>query len=397
MLFWIVGGLIALFTLLPMLMPLLRRPEDVVSDARSDLLVYKDQLKEIDSDIARGVLSTEDAETSRIEISRRLLAADARKDDWGEGTSPGTGRLVAMVAILGAVTAAFMLYIYIGQPGLKDLPLAERLMRPSQEVAEARFVESGRAILPVLDSQQTDLIDRLRTTLKERPDDLRGHRLLVQTLTSIEDFAGARRGQADVLRILGDTATSNDFAQMAELMIFAAGGIVSKEAEDALVKALKNNPTDNRARFYSGISLAQNGQSELAQQLWIGLLNEADDDVPWRAAVEAQLRQLSQTTGLPMPEGLGLPGPTREDIEAAQDMSAEDRMTMIRSMVEGLSDRLATEGGTAEEWARLVRALGVLGETDRAQAIFNEAKGVFAERPDALQTVSDAAAAAGLQ
>ena len=69
---------------------------------------------------------------------------------------------------------------------------------------------------------------------------------------------------------------------------------------------------------------------------------------------------------------------------------------MIRGMVDGLSNRLATDGGTAQEWARLIGALGVLGETDRATAIWAEAQTVFADRAEDLALIRSAAEQAGL-
>ena len=109
------------------------------------------------------------------------------------------------------------------------------------------------------------------------------------------------------------------------------------------------------------------------------------EEVAWRAGVEYELP--------PLAEG---PGPSAEDIEAAQEMTAEDREEMIRGMVAGLSDRLATEGGTAEEWARLIGAYGVLGETDQARVIWVEAQEVFAGREAELQTLRAAADRAGV-
>ena len=41
----------------------------------SDLNVYKDQLQEIDSDRAAGLIGDAEAEAARLEVSRRLLAA----------------------------------------------------------------------------------------------------------------------------------------------------------------------------------------------------------------------------------------------------------------------------------------------------------------------------------
>jgi cytochrome c-type biogenesis protein CcmH len=62
----------------------------------------------------------------------------------------------------------------------------------------------------------------------------------------------------------------------------------------------------------------------------------------------------------------GLRGPSAEEVAAAAEMSAEDRTAMIRGMVEGLRERLYSEGGSGEEWARLIRALGVLGDPEGA-------------------------------
>ena len=77
-------------------------------------------------------------------------------------------------------------------------------------------------------------------------------------------------------------------------------------------------------------------------------------------------------------------------------MSAVDQNAMIEGMVARLSDRLATEGGTPEEWARLIGAYGVLGESDRAAAIWAEAQDVFATSPQALATIRTAAVSAGV-
>ena len=69
---------------------------------------------------------------------------------------------------------------------------------------------------------------------------------------------------------------------------------------------------------------------------------------------------------------------------------------MIRGMVDRLMDRLATEGGTAPEWAQLIGALAVIGDTERARMIWGEAQTVYADDPDALALIDGSAANAGL-
>jgi cytochrome c-type biogenesis protein CcmH len=83
-------------------------------------------------------------------------------------------------------------------------------------------------------------------------------------------------------------------------------------------------------------------------------------------------------------------------MEAAQDMSEEERAAMIESMVDGLLARLANDGGTAQDWAQLLRALSVLDRRDQAQAILQEARTVFASRADDLALINQMARDVGL-
>ena len=390
MLFWLFAGLMTIVTALVVALPILRQHKGSQQDATSDLAVYRDQLKELDAEVARGILSASEAETSRTEISRRLLAADARQKSQAPPVSHAKSHGVKLGLFATLIVGAPLLYNAIGSPDVPDQPLSERTLKLTQAEAELQIAESGTQIARDLEAREQELLTRLQTALLERPDDLRGHRLLVQTLSSIGDFAGASAAQSDVIRILGENASADDYVEAAELMIFAAGGYVSPEANQSLAQALQLHPTDQRARYYSGVSMAQDGKPELAMRLWATLLSEGPADAPWKEPVRAQMLALSSSTGLPMP-GQELRGPTQEEIKNASEMSDLERQDMIRGMVEGLSNRLANEGGTPEEWARLIRALGVLGDTDQAQAIYKEAQTTFAENRDGLATIADAA------
>ena len=77
-------------------------------------------------------------------------------------------------------------------------------------------------------------------------------------------------------------------------------------------------------------------------------------------------------------------------------MSQDDRQEMIRGMVDRLAERLGTEGGSPAEWARLIGALGVLGDTQRAAAIWAEAQTVFADVQGVLDQLRAAAIQAGV-
>ncbi|NHX27453.1 c-type cytochrome biogenesis protein CcmI, partial [Escherichia coli] len=181
----------------------------------------------------------------------------------------------------------------------------------------------------------------------------------------------------------------------AELMILAADGYISPQAEAALNQALGRDRSNDTALFYAGLLYARTGRPDIAFNVWRALLEQSSPDDPWEPIVRQGIEELAFLAGVdytpPAPRG-----PSAEDIEAAGEMSEADRQDMIRGMVDRLSDRLANQGGSPEEWAQLIGALGVLGDTDRAAAIWAEAQTVFATRTDALDTVRAAAQAAGV-
>lgn len=409
MVFWITAGALALAVSLLLGLAILRGRIGDAPPAAYDLQVYRDQLKEVDRDEARGVISEAEAERLRAEVSRRVLAADAQLRAGGEtGGQPGRGGLVvATLVAVGLAGGSVALYTQVGAPGYRDLPLKTRLAvsdaarqdRLSQAEAEARVPAPD---VPAETSPEfMELMEKLRRTVAERGEDLRGLTLLVRNEAALGNFTAAHEAQAKLIAAKGDDASAGDYAHMADLMISAAGGYVSEDAEEALRAALERNPDEPTARYYLGVYLMQVDRPDGAFRTWDALLRESDPSAPWVPTIRERIEELAWRAGvtdyqLPPSPGQAAPGPSAEDIEAAGEMSAQDRQQMVRGMVEGLSQRLAEEGGTPAEWARLIRALGVLGETDRAAAIWTEAQSRFADTPEAMTLVRQAAQAAGV-
>lgn len=407
MVFWAIAATIALVVLFAVFWPMLRRPEAArVPEVNPDLQIYRDQLSEVESDLAKAVLSKEEAKIARLEVSRRLLEADRLAPSGSERSeSPLVlTRATAVVVALAMLTATGSIYIAIGANGAPDLPQAKRdaeleralAMRPSQASVEAEIGDMSGLAAPA-EQSYIDLVDELRTTAQARPDDLRGQRLLVQHEARLGYFVAAHHAQAKVIALLAADAAASDFTDLAELMIIAAGGYVSPEAERALGVAVRLEPTNARTRYYSGLDLAQNGRPDIAYSLWTDLLAEGPDNAPWIGPIKAQIGDVARLAGKPAPDfAASLPGPSAAEIEDAEALEADERQAMIENMVSQLSDRLASEGGTASEWARLIRAHAVLGNKEQAMQIWTEAKDVFASDADGMTTLSEAANDAGI-
>ena len=408
-LFWILAGAIAAGVAALLVLSLLRGGRSDEPAAAFDMRVYRDQLQEIERDLARGTIAPDEADRLKTEVSRRLLDADrALKAGNGAGASPRALTLAAaggMVLVLGGAVAA---YLDLGAPGYGDRPMAARLAeaetayrnRPSQAEAEAEAARTARSPTPAADPEFLILMDKLRSAVAANPEDIRGQELLARNEAALGNFAAAAAAQSQVIALKTPADTAEDHAALAELKIIAAAGIVTPEAESALTEALRRDPQNGTARYYSGLLLAQTGRPDMAFKLWRGLLEGSQPGDPWVPPLRAQIEELAWLAGVKYdlpPETAAAPtGPTTADMQAAADMSPEERKAMIESMVEGLNTRLATEGGTAAEWARLIGALGILGQTDRARAIHAEALTRFQGREADLAEIRAAAERAGL-
>lgn len=411
MVFWITVSALAVAVSAPVVLALVRHRAAARDRADYDIAIYRDQLSGVESDLARGVINDETAERLRTEISRRILDADRRREAARGGEAPrGVTLAAAVLSVAVMVAGSLALYDRIGAPGYGDLPLQARLdtseemrrNRPSQATAEAEM--AGRTLpgfAEDADPRQLELLEQLRATLEDRPDDPRGLELLARNEAAVGNFVAAYAAQERLIDVKGARAVAEDFAHLAELKVLAAGGYVSPEAESALGAALARDPQNGPARYYTGLVQAQNDRPDRAFAIWRDLLATSAPNAPWVPAVRAQITDVAARAGvryeLPPapPQGAG-PGPTEDDMRAAEALSPEQRMEMVRGMVDGLSTRLATEGGSSEEWARLIIALGVLGDTDRARAIHAEALDVFAGDETALNRIEGAALQSGL-
>ena len=128
------------------------------------------------------------------------------------------------------------------------------------------------------------------------------------------------------------------------------------------------------------------------------MAENGNPEAPRTASIRERIGDVAELAGVryAAPEATPGKGPTAADMAAAGDMTPEERQSMIEGMVAQLSDRLANEGGTVEDWNRLIRSLGVLERLPEAQTIYDEAKAKFEGRPAELSFLRLAAVETGL-
>jgi cytochrome c-type biogenesis protein CcmH len=355
---WFVLAGMAACAVLAAVWPLLRASPGAKADpAGNEAAFYKAQLEEIKRDVDRGLLPQGEAESARAEAARRLIAAASGLPR----PSPAARRYRIAAAVLIAVglpAIAFPLYARLGQPALPDEPLASRQTAPQIDIAAAVAAVEKRLI--------------------EKPDDGKGWAVIAPVYMRLERYSDAAHAYSEALRLLGEDPLRR--AAYGEAVVAAAGGVVTDEARQAFDRALTEQPGQPQARFYRALAEEQDGKKADAARDYQSLLADSPPDAPWRSVVNARLAALN-----------GEPAP-------ATDAAAipEAQRPMIEGMVSRLATRLASNGGSLDDWSRLIRAYTVLHEADKAKAALADAHKALASNADAVVSLDALARDLGL-
>ncbi|TIW21044.1 MAG: c-type cytochrome biogenesis protein CcmI, partial [Mesorhizobium sp.] len=194
----------------------------------------------------------------------------------------------------------------------------------------------------------------------------------------------------NAIRLDGDSAVRQ--AGLGEAIANAAGGIVSADAQAAFEAALKLDPANAKANFYLAMGLAQEGKKAEAAAAWQKMLGQLAPDSPWRSAVQQALAEAAA----PAAAGKPVNGPDAQAVEAAQQMSPQDRQAMIETMVAGLDDRLKQNPRDEEGWMRLIRSYVVLGKADQARDALGRAIAAFGADSEQARKFTAFAASLGV-
>jgi cytochrome c-type biogenesis protein CcmH len=372
MLLWIVMAVLAAAASLSVLVPLYRSRRAERQAGSEKLSIFRDQLTEVERDRDRGLIAESEAEAARTEIARRLLRAsdEAAADEPTPGDT--TRKTATIVAIVAMPLAALILYLSVGSPHLPDQPLAERLSASPQEQDIAT------------------LIARVEGHLATNPEDGRGWELLGPVYIRLGRNDEAVRAFSNALRLLGATAERE--ANVGEAITRASGNVVTAEARAAFERAHAIDDEAIRPRFYLAVALDQEGRKQEAVAAWRDILDGAPPDAPWAEVARQALTRLEVAP----PGATPAPGPSAEDVEAAQSLSPDERMAMISGMVASLAARLEADPQDAEGWGRLIRSYMVLDRKDEARDALEKARNALRNDAGKLAVVESEARTVGL-
>jgi cytochrome c-type biogenesis protein CcmH len=266
---------VTLVVLAMVLGPLLKPAKAPTERAAFDRAVYRDQLSELEREVARGVIEPREAASARLELQRRVLATDiasAPNDSGKRRPILAAGLAVTIIVVAGA------LYWWKGTPGLPDEPYAERgAERDQAAVAQAQM------------AQIHSMVAKLAEEMKSRPDDLEGWLRLGRSYAVLgqPDDAAAAFAQAERLK------PDDPAVLLAEAQALMAGHALTEPISDQAVALLRRvsaidagNPA---AMWYLGLYAAQQGNFAEARENWQKLMAALPDGSEERRTVASAL------------------------------------------------------------------------------------------------------------
>jgi cytochrome c-type biogenesis protein CcmH len=383
MLFTLICAVLVLAVLAVVSLPLLSGAHVLPTRGQYDRAVYRDQLREVDRDMARGVLSPREADSARLEIQRRLLAVDVPGGPVADRIMRSP-RMAASAALFVVLVAAG-LYWRLGAPALPDVPFADR------PVAQQ---EPGATGDQAPHHDMKDAAAKLEQKLQADPANAGGWVLYARTESLLGDWKKAADAYKRAISL--GLKDADVLAAYGEMQVMAADGIVSPAAHEAFAAALASDTDNGVARYYLALADSQAGDGQKAVSAWLELAAGLPEDSTMRQAIAGRIAEAAKNGGFappPMPKGLAAAtpstGPTAEQMQAAASMPASERDQMINGMVEKLAAKLKAEPNDLDGWLRLGQAYAVQGKADLAVDAFDHAAGLKPGDPSIkIQTVA---------
>ncbi|MBS3916407.1 MAG: c-type cytochrome biogenesis protein CcmI [Sulfuritalea sp.] len=250
------AALLVIVTLLFLLVPLLRRPADSPETTRTAInaAIYRDQMGELDGDLAAGNLSQADFDEGRRELQRRLL------DDAGaDAKSVSAARRAGLSALLVGLTlpiAAALLYFTLG-----NLPALSPESAPSPKIS-AQQIE--------------DMVAKLAARMEQQPDDLQGWVMLARSYKAMGRFEESIQAFAKAEPVVD--ADPHLLAEYAEALAFATGGSLKGRPDALIARALKLDPNHPEALILAGTAAYERENFSAAAAFWERLLKQLPPD-----------------------------------------------------------------------------------------------------------------------
>jgi cytochrome c-type biogenesis protein CcmH len=252
-----------------------RRRHSGVMRSHINAAVYRDQLRELDSDLSAGTLAPDQYDKARSELESRVL------EDLGVADSteapPSRSRWTAIAAAIAVPVLAIGLYATVGTPqALSPQPASAE----SPQITEQQIVE---------------MVGRLAAHLKEKPEDAQGWMMLGRSYSVLGRFPEAAQAYANAVQ-----RTPNDaqlLADYADAVAMAQGQKLEGEPEKIIARALEVDPRNVKALALAGTVSFGKKDYAAAVKHWEHILEVVPPDSEVARSVASSVAEAKSLAG----------------------------------------------------------------------------------------------------
>ena len=273
--FWLVGAALAVVVLALVLRPLLARRAGAPASptaANINVSIYRDQLRELEADLAAGTLAQADYERARAELEGRLLE-DVREQPAAPAARPA-GRLTALTTAALVPVVALAVYFAVGSPSA--------IVREPEQHVSAQQVEA--------------MVQRLAAKLRENPDDIDGWKLLGRSYAALGRFDEA--ADAFARAAVGAPRDPDLLADFADVLGMARGQRLEGEPEKLVLRALELDPNHLKSLALAGTAAFDRKEYAAAADYWQRMLPHVPAGSEDARAIEQNVSEARALAGM---------------------------------------------------------------------------------------------------
>jgi cytochrome c-type biogenesis protein CcmH len=318
-LFWAIGAALAAVALLLLLRPLLfTRPAKALSRRDANVSIHRDQLRELEADLAAGKIAQADYERARTELEARLLEDVAVPDEVPVRRS-ARGMTIGLTAAVPVL--AILVYIAIGSPAALS-PQADPHASVSAEQIEA-------------------MVQRLAAKMRENPEDADGWKLLGRSYSVLGRFTEAADAYAKAaVRAPRDAQLLADFA---DALAMARGQSLEGEPEKLVHRALEIDPGNMKALALAGTIEFNRRQFAAAAGYWKRMLPHVEAGSEDARVIQSNIDEALQAAGSPVPAERALQGTVSLSAKVKDKAAPDDTVFIYARAAEGPQMPLAVQ------------------------------------------------------
>lgn len=224
-----------------------------------NLAVLRDQLRELDRDLASDTIDANAYDSARRELELRV--AEDVKPNLQEHKPTSSASAQAIVVGVAVMIGATVLYACLGKPAGLD---------PAQVLATN---ESSREFHP---KDANAAIAQLAQLLKTQPENTEGWTMLARSLNAMRRYADASRAYKNLSALLPKDAQL--LTEYAGSVAMAQGASLQGEPERILARALAAEPRNTKALSLLGSAAFERGDYDAAITRWKKVLALAPAD-----------------------------------------------------------------------------------------------------------------------